>query len=305
MILDCDPGLDDAVAIALALCHADVVGITTVGGNVSVAHTTENALAICDLLGRTDVAVHAGADQPLSGVIPHRATEIHGRTGLGEAGLPAASRPATSNDAVSWIIETVRSQDPLWLVAVGPLTNVALAFREAPDIVDRLLGICWMGGSSTVGNVTPSAEFNAWADPEAADEVFRCGHGNLIMVGLNITHQVLLNDAWVNELRVVDSPVSSAYTSMMDFYANRQRTQTLLAGSPVHDAVAVARVTHPHLVRGVKRPVEVVVSDGPARGMTIVDQRPRRNLLGQNSEVVEWADSAALQELIFDVLSST
>ncbi len=302
LILDCDPGLDDAVAIAVALAHADVVGITAVGGNVALEHTTRNALALCDLLGRPDVPVHAGIDLPLCGSLAHRATEFHGPTGIGTLELPAPSRPPSSMDAVGWIIETVRAEEGLWLVPTGPLTNIAVAFERAPDLVGRLAGIVWMGGSSTHGNTTPAAEFNAWVDPEAAKIVFDAGHTNLVMVGLNVTHTVLLDDVWIDGLEAVDTPVAQAFTALLRYYRARGRALTTLAGAAIHDALAVARVTHPQLLGGVRRPVTVVVEDGPTRGMTLVDARPRRRFDGVNAEVVEWADATALRDMVFAAL---
>ena len=302
IILDCDPGLDDAVAIALALAHAEVVGITAVGGNVALEHTTRNALALCDLLGRADVPVHAGIDLPLCGSLAHRATEFHGPTGIGTLELPAPSRAPSSTDAVGWIIETVRAEEGLWLVPTGPLTNIAVAFEQAPDIVGRLAGIAWMGGSSTHGNTTPAAEFNAWVDPEAAKIVFDAGHPQLVMLGLNVTHTVLLDDVWIDGLAQVDTAVARAFNALLRYYRSRGRVLTTLAGAAIHDALAVARVTHPHLLGGVRRPVTVVVEDGPTRGMTLVDTRPRRSFDGVNAEVVEWADAAALRDVVADAL---
>jgi len=298
LILDCDPGLDDAVAIALALAEADVVGITAVGGNVALAHTTRNALALCDLLGRPDVPVHAGIDLPLCGSLAHRATEFHGPTGMGALELPAPSRAPSSTDAVGWIIDTVRAEEGLWLVPTGPLTNLAVAFQQAPDIVARLAGIAWMGGSSTHGNTTAAAEFNAWVDPEAAKIVFAAGHPNLVMLGLNVTHTVLLDDVWIDGLDAVDTPVARAFTALLRYYRARGRALTTLAGAAIHDALAVARVTRPHLFGGIRRPVTVVVEDGPTRGMTLVDTRPRREFDGVNAEVVEWADASALRDAV-------
>jgi inosine-uridine nucleoside N-ribohydrolase len=306
VILDCDPGLDDAVAIALACAHSDVVGITTVGGNVALPHTTRNAVQILDLLGRTDVEVHSGLDLPLSGMLDHRATEYHGPTGMGAVVLPEPSRTATSDQAVDWMIERVRAEEGIWIVAVGPLTNVATAVLKAPDIVGRIAGLSWMGGSSGPGNTTAAAEFNAWVDPEAAEIVLQAGHRsdlrNLVMVGLNITHTVLLDDTWIAGLAAVGDRVASTYAELLTYYRSRQRAISTLAGAAVHDALAVVRVTHPELLRGIRRPVTMITSPGPARGMTLVDLRPRREFVGVNCEVVEWADVAAIQQTLFAVL---
>ncbi len=303
IILDCDPGLDDAVAIALAVRHADTVGITTVGGNVGLEYTTANALALCDILGVPDLPVHAGHDLPLSGSLEHRATEYHGPYGTGSVRLAEPSRPATSADAVGWIIETVRAEEGIALVATGPLTNIALAFQKAPDIIKKLSQISWMGGSSDGGNTTPGAEFNSWVDPEATAMVFGAGHPNLVMVGLNVTHTVLLDRPWIDELRRhVQGTATEVFADLLDYYEIRQREMTTLAGAAVHDALAVIHVTHPRLLAGTRRPVEIVLNDGPARGMTLVDLRPMRNPTPANTTVIEWADASAIQDLIGQAL---
>lgn len=302
LILDCDPGLDDAIAIALALRHADVVGITAVGGNVALEHTAANALALCDLLGRPDLAVHAGHDLPMSGSLDHRASEFHGPTGTGTVRFDAPSRGVTSHDAVDWIVETARGEEGLWMVATGPLTNVAHALQRAPDLVDRFAGISWMGGSSTAGNTTAAAEFNAWVDPEAADIVFRAGHGRMVMLGLNITLQVLLDRPWLDELRrSMGADRRIVLVDMLDYYEARQRTLTTLGGAAVHDALAVLRVTHPTTLAGVRRPVEMLL-EGAGRGMTLVDTRPARRPAAPNVEVVEWADADTIRSIIADTL---
>jgi inosine-uridine nucleoside N-ribohydrolase len=305
VILDCDPGLDDAIAIALALRWSDVVGISTVGGNVSLERTTANALALCDLLGRSDVPVHAGHDTPLSGSLEHRATEYHGPFGTGSVRLDAPTRPATSDDAVTWLIATIRSHPNLWLIATGPLTNIARAIQQDPGIVGELAGIAWMGGSSGAGNTTAAAEFNAWVDPEAAAIVLGCGHPRIVMLGLHVTHTVLLDHLWISELRdsIVGSPME-VFADLLAYYEQRQRSITTLAGAAVHDALAVLAVTHPEVMAGVGRTVQVITHDGPARGMTLVDQRPRRIPDPPNVEVIEWVDAARIRAIIRENCSS-
>lgn len=304
IILDCDPGLDDAVAIALAVRHAQVVGITTVGGNVGLEHTTANALALCDILAVPELEVHAGHDLPLSGSLEHRATEYHGRYGTGSVRLADPSRSANSDDAVGWIIETVRAEEGIALVATGPLTNIALALQRAPDIIEKFSEISWMGGSSNGGNTTAGAEFNSWVDPEAAAIVFESGHPNLVMVGLNVTHSVLLDRPWIEQLRQQNQGTKmEVFADLLDYYEVRQRELTTLAGAAVHDALAVVHVTHPELLAGVRRPVEIVLSEGPARGMSLVDMRPMRTPSPANAKVVEWADVSAIQELIGQALT--
>ena len=189
LILDCDPGHDDAIAILMAAKHAELLAITAVSGNVPLKLTAHNALITTQILG-LDTPVYAGADRPL--IAPSRHAEfIHGKSGLGGPILPPLTRQLAGHDAVRFIIEAGRRYDDLWVVATGPLTNVALALRQAPDLAAHLAGIAIMGGSSSFGNTTSHAEFNIWADPEAAAIVFASG-AKLWLCGLNLTHQFMM-----------------------------------------------------------------------------------------------------------------
>lgn len=296
--MDCDPGLDDAVAIALALRHAEIVGITTVAGNVSVEQATANALSFCDVLGRPDLPVHAGCDRPMAGAAVSRATHFHGSRGTGDVRLPPSLRRPDSTDAVGWIVETVRRDPGVWLVATGPLTNVASALRVAPDIADGLTGISWMGGSATHGNVTAAAEFNCFADPHAAALVMAGAHPNVSMAGLDVTQTVLFDRVWIDALaNELEGRPSHVFTELLGYYEERTRAATTLAGTPVHDALAVVRVTHPHLLAGIRRPV-LVITEGAARGMTLVDRRPAREPQPTTCLVLEWADAASIRALV-------
>ncbi|NNF53488.1 MAG: pyrimidine-specific ribonucleoside hydrolase RihA [Acidimicrobiales bacterium] len=306
ILLDCDPGLDDAVAIAVAARFSNLLAVTTVGGNVGLDHTTANALAVLDLLGRPDVPVHSGHDETIRGDIPIRATEFHGRTGTGSIELPRSVRAPDSLDAVGFLAKTIRSHDgvqPLWLVASGPLTNVAYLASSAPDAFAKLDGISWMGGSATYGNATPGAEFNAFTDPEAAQIVFAAGHSNLIMSGLHLTHTVLLDRLWIDRFTAEVAGSSTAvFAEMLDYYERSQRAVTTIAGAAVHDAVAVAVATHPQLFEAQRYAVEVMTDSGAARGMTLVDRRPYRVKAPANCSVVDAADGAALAALIWESL---
>ncbi len=306
VFLDCDPGLDDAVAIAVAARFSNLLAVTTVGGNVGLNHTTANALAVLDVLGRTDVPVHSGHDETVGGETPVGAIEVHGRTGMGAIELPRSARKPDSADAVGFLAETIRSHDgaePLWLVATGPLTNVAHLATSAPDAFAKLAGISWMGGSATYGNATPGAEFNAFTDPEAAQIVFSAGHPNLIMSGLHLTHTVLLDRRWIDEYTAeVAGSANAVFAEMLDYYEQSQRTVTTVEGAAVHDAVAVAVVTHPELFDAPRYAVEVVTATGPARGMTLVDRRPHRVKAPANCAVVDWADGASVAAVIRDSL---
>lgn len=307
ILLDCDPGLDDAVAIVVAERTGRLVGVTTVGGNVGLDHTTRNARSVLDLLGRPDIPVHSGADHPLAGADRiQRAEQFHGPTGTGAVVLPEPSRPADSADAVGYLSHTIEHHErdrPLWLIATGPLTNVAGLAVSHPTALAQVDGIAWMGGSATYGNATAAAEFNAWADPEAAEIVFTCGHPHIVMVGLHLTHTVLLDRHWLDRFEplVRDTPME-VFAEMIDFYDERQRRLTTLAGAAVHDAVAVAAATHPHLFGGLRRHVQVI-TEGAARGMTLVDRRPTRAPVDANATVLEWANAPSLQTLVLDSLA--
>ncbi|MYJ41134.1 MAG: hypothetical protein F4076_01620, partial [Acidimicrobiaceae bacterium] len=245
IVLDCDPGLDDAIAILTAAHFGELVGITTVNGNVGVEHTTHNALATAQIAG-LDVPVHRGADRPL--IAPTTdAARIHGSAGLGDAALPELARSVASDDAVAFLCDTSRSVDGLHLVAVGPLTNVALALRRDPDLRSRLAGLTIMGGGAHAGNVTPVAEFNVWADPEAAAIVFREA-APLTMVGLDVTHKVLLGGSEASRMRSVGTPAADFAAGLLEYAYDRCREFGLEA-APVHDATAIIAVTHPHLFR--------------------------------------------------------
>ena len=304
-MLDCDPGLDDAVAIALALDHADVAAITAVGGNVGIDRTTENALALTDLLGRPDVPVHRGHDEPFAAAPVQRAAQVHGANGMGGADLPVPSRREASVDAPGAIIEASHVHDELWIVATGPLTNVAHAVTRDPGLAGRVAGLSWMGGSSRYGNVTAVAEFNAWADPEAVDVVLRAGFRRMLQLGLNVTHTVLLDEPWIERFAATtEGTAMHVFADVLRFYLSRQSTVSVLAGAAVHDALAVLRVTHPALFSGSLRRVEMAL-DGVARGMTIVDERPKPSDGDENVEVVEWADADALRSIMWDTLTGS
>jgi len=271
IILDCDPGHDDAMAILLAGRHTELLGITAVSGNAPLSMTAPNALLMAQLLD-LDVPVHAGADRPLLAP-PRHAAEVHGETGLDGPVRPALERELDSHDAVQFIIDTVRAVDDVWLVPVGPLTNIALAFRQAPDIVDRLAGISIMGGSATVGNVTATAEFNVWADPDAARIVFDAGATTLRMAGLNLTHQFYVDHDTIAAMRAPDNVAGNFGADLFDFYLSSSESRTGRPQVPLHDPCAVLAVTHPELFEFGDRHVRVETAGELTRGMTVVDER--------------------------------
>ena len=268
MIIDCDPGHDDAIALLLAHRHAQVIGITTVCGNVPLAATTANALLVTALLD-VGTPVHAGAARPLV-ADPHHAPHVHGQSGLGDVTRMAHDKVAAGDDGVSFLLEAAAPD--VWVVALGPLTNVALAIERDPDWVKRIAGIALMGGSTDVGNVTRVAEFNVYADPEAAERVLRSG-ADITMCGLNLTHQVMTTDAVVERLRGAGTAVAGFAAQVFDDLHGRIATLTGFREAALHDPCAVLAVTHPELIETAPRAVSVELDGTLTRGMTVVDQR--------------------------------
>ena len=300
MLIDCDPGHDDTVAIVVAARHTDLVGITTVSGNAPLADVTRNALAVCELFG-IDVAVHAGCARPLIEAARH-APAVHGESGLGGTSLPPPTRTPGDAHAVEYLIETTRARPGCWLVPMGPLTNIALALRLDPTMADRIAGISLMGGGAHVGNVTPTAEFNVWADPEAAAIVFEAGaRVPLRMAGLDVTHQVRMSADDGDGLRAAGGERGTFLADLLLFYGRTGGAGRGEAGSPMHDPLAVLAVTHPHLFTHVEREVRVELAGG-ARGTTIVDQRAYAPTDAVNCAVAEAVDAAGLRALILDTL---
>lgn len=304
ILIDCDPGHDDAVMLVCAAAYADVVGITTVNGNVGLGHTTRNALAICELLG-WDIPVHAGAARPLLAE-PIDAAEVHGESGMDGTTLGAPTRTA-GTDGVAFLLDATRAEEGLWLVPTGPLTNVALALRTDPGFASRLAGICLMGGSAKGGNVTAAAEFNVYADPEAAAIVLGADCP-VRMCGLDLTHQVTADAAFARRLREIGGPAATLVAEVVeDELAAFGRYATSSPEPPLHDPVALLAVTHPHLFQGTVTPIQVETGGTWSRGATIVDHRlvtAEGTTPGQGAPVTtEWVhtvDGPAALDLIVD-----
>jgi inosine-uridine nucleoside N-ribohydrolase len=266
IVLDCDVGHDDAIAILLALSSPEVElrAVTAVSGNAPLHHTVANAIRVLDHADRQDIPVAAGADRPLVRD-PFTHGAAHGATGLDGPELPPPSRRPQGH-AIDLIADTVRASDqPVTLVPTGPLTNVALFLARHPDAAARLDRIVLMGGCTGFGNVTPNAEFNVWADPDAARRVFTSGL-DVTMVGLDVTHQALFTVAEANALRGAGR-AGRLVAELVDFYSRSHRDRE---GTPIHDAVAVAHVIDPELLTLTACSVEV--DCGPVcRGRTICD----------------------------------
>jgi inosine-uridine nucleoside N-ribohydrolase len=271
VLLDCDPGHDDALAILLAGATTELVGVSAVSGNAPLEKTLRNALAVTELAG-LDVPVHAGATRPLVAA-PRHAAFIHGESGLDGPTLPPLRRRPADGTAVRFLLESAEARDDLWLIATGPLTNVALALREEPGLAQRLRGISLMGGSYGPGNVTPTAEFNILADPEAAAVVFGSG-ARLVMAGLDLTHRFRMNPARVASVRALGNRVATFAAELLDAYgAAYARNFGPEVGVPLHDPCAVLALTHPALFASEERHVEVELAGTLTRGMTVVDRR--------------------------------
>lgn len=274
VIIDCDPGHDDALALILAHQSAEVVGITTVSGNAPLEAVTDNALRILDLIG-VETPVVSGASGPLvpvhDGRAPH-APHVHGESGLGGTALPASLRGPARTDAAGFLVELSHEHPDSWLVAIGPLTNVATVLQRDPGFASRLAGISIMGGSTTGGNVTSAAEFNIWADPEAADIVFRSG-AEIRLCGLNLTHQFKTSDELLGKLRAATGAKARFAADLLTFLHDRMADLTGERRAALHDPCAVLAVTHPELFEFRRRPVAVELQGALTRGMTVVDER--------------------------------
>jgi inosine-uridine nucleoside N-ribohydrolase len=267
ILLDCDPGHDDAIALLLALAspELELVGVTTVAGNQTLEKTTANAIRVLDFLGRDDVAVAAGADRPLVRE-QYVASYVHGETGLDGPDLPTPRRQPVSQHAVDFLAERIREREGhVTLVPTGPLTNIALLLALHPDA--RAERIVLMGGAIAEGNVTPAAEFNIWADPEAAARVFTSGI-DTTMVGLDVTHKALLTPRHEERLA---GRTGELVRALLRFYGEFHRRQYGWDGSPIHDAVAVAHVARPGLVETAHRGVRIDTGGELSRGRTYVD----------------------------------
>lgn len=273
VIIDCDPGHDDAMALLLALAspELELVAVTTVAGNASLPKVTENAIKVLDVAGAGHVPVAAGADRAL--LHPARsADEVHGESGLDGPELPPPSRQPEPVHAVELIASKLRER-PLTLIPTAPLTNIALLLALHPELHERIERIVLMGGAVGLGNVTPSAEFNIWCDPEAAYRVFTSGI-DVTLVGLDVTHRAMLSAARAEQLR----DTGRAGAVVADLHAFYRRFHEQVYGhddTPVHDALAVAHVIDPTLLRTEDLYVEIDVTQGPARGRTVVDQLKR------------------------------
>mgnify|MGYP000574858878 CR=1 FL=1 len=309
LILDCDPGHDDAMAIMLAAAHPglELLAITTVAGNQTLAKVTRNALAVCTIAGIHDVPVAAGAEGPLTRrqVV---APDIHGDTGLDGPVLPDPTVELDPRNAVDLIVQTVMSEPTgtVTLVPVGPLTNIALALQAEPEIARRVKRVSLMGGAYTRGNSTPAAEFNIYADPEAAAQVFDAGWP-ITMVGLDLTHQALADEAVFERLQAVEGPLGEFVVAMLRFFQSTYATSQGFTYPPVHDPCAVAALLD-GIVGTERARVDVETQGRFTSGMTVVDFEAFRTVQHEgtpmNCDVATTIDVRKFWDVMIDAVTT-
>lgn len=311
VLLDVDPGYDDALMILTALQFFDVAGVTTVAGNQSLEKVTRNALQILELAGRADVPVAAGMPASLTNRVFY-ASGVHGESGLDGAELPEPKISPISEHAVDFIIDQAFRHEDLTVIAVGPLTNVAAALIREPAAAGRIRRISMMGGSTTGGNVTPAAEFNIHADPEAADVVFRSGIP-IQMYGLNVTAQTYVTDADVDRIGRIGGAPAAAVAKMLTHYLSRMARSVGVRRASLHDPCAAAGLVCPQLFEMRPMHVAVELTGRLTRGMTVCDRRhlegetagsPRPQGEAPNAEVAVAVDRLGWLELIMEALAA-
>ncbi len=274
IIIDTDPGQDDAVALLLAFAspELEVLGVTSVAGNVPLPLTSRNALIVCELAGRSDAKVYAGCDAPLERKLV-TAEHVHGKTGLDGPQLPDPKMALQDQHAVDFIIDTLRAEPAgtVTLCPLGPLTNIATAFRRAPDIVDRVQEVVLMGGAYfQVGNITPAAEFNIYVDPQAAEIVFASGVP-LVVMGLDITHQALTTRPRVDAFRAMGTEPGRMVAEWTNFFERFDKEKYGSEGAPLHDPCVIAYLLEPDLFTGRHINVTIETQSELTMGMTVAD----------------------------------
>ncbi|HEV7648638.1 MAG TPA: nucleoside hydrolase [Actinophytocola sp.] len=314
LIIDTDPGVDDAFAIALACASPDVdlLGVTTVFGNVGLAMTTRNALRVLALYGREDVPVAAGADRPLVYPHPHRARYVHGEDGLSDRGhlLPERTTGVAGKDAVSLMASLLeQAPEPVTIVPIGPLTNIALLLAAHPGARGKIDRIVIMGGGIGGGNVTATAEFNIWSDPEAARRVLAEEDVPTVLVPLDLTHRCAVDAAWLDAL-ATSGPRGELLVELTATYRQFYSRNLGRDGMVVHDAVAMAEAISPGLLSTTAYPLDVECAHGPGRGMVVADRRSAAAREqsgpdeGREVAVALDADLDAVREFLLARLSS-
>jgi inosine-uridine nucleoside N-ribohydrolase len=314
VVIDCDPGHDDALAILLAARTTTVHAVTAVHGNAPLSRTKENARAVLALGGLSEIPVAAGAERPLVRE-PRYAPEVHGITGLDGPDMPVPTVPLVDESGVDVLRGLSRTVPDLDVVAVGPLTNLALAIQQDPGFASRIRRITLMGGSLLWGNITPAAEFNIYCDPEAAAIVFESG-APVTMVGLNVTMQVIATTERRRQIRSIGTRVAIAAADMLDHYGRGEARYSGLDGGAMHDPLAVAALVEPSILETVPMRVVVETSGEHTLGMTLcdgrglgADLRPRGSHVrgdsgAPNADVAVAVNADRFWELFLDVLAT-
>jgi len=275
IIIDTDPGQDDSVALLLALAspeELDIIAVTTVAGNVPLWRTTDNALKVLELGGGTRVPVYPGCARPMRRA-PVTAEHVHGETGLNGVELPAPARKPEAMHGADFLIETLRAAavGEITLCVLGPITNIAMAMVKAPDIVAKIREIIWMGGAYfEVGNVTPTAEFNVYVDPEAADVVVKSGV-QLTFVPLDVTHRALCTQEHLNRFKALGNKSGEAVSAMLQFSERFDLAKYLWLGAPLHDPCVIAYLLKPDLFSGRRINLSIELNGEFTTGMTVAD----------------------------------
>jgi len=303
LIIDCDPGQDDAIALVLAMAspgELDLLGISAVAGNVPLVLTEANARAIRDVAGRSEVPVYAGCPRPM--IKPLETAEyVHGKSGIDGANLPQPSRSAEESHAVDWLIDILRNAEaPITVATLGPLTNIAMAIIMAPEIIDNISELVLMGGALSLGNITPAAEFNIYSDPHAAHVVFEAGL-KLTMIGLDVTHQARATPERLEAIRAIGNPAANSVAGMLDFYG-AQYIETFGEGAPLHDPCVIAYILQPELFSGQDMRVDIEMDSPLTAGSTVCDLHDRSGRPA-NAHVLEKIDSVRFFDLVQERLA--
>ena len=303
LIIDCDPGVDDAIALLLTLAPAhsfDLLGVTTVAGNVPLSLTHSNARKICALAGKPETPVYAGCPRPLLRPLA-TAEEVHGATGLQGADLPEPSGEVPSQHAVDFLrSQLLGASEPITVVVLGPMTNLAVALVQSPEIAKNIKQLVIMGGARGSGNITPSAEFNIYVDPHAAQVVLSAGIPT-VLIPLDTTHQVLTTAERLERIRRIGNPVAEAAAGMLAFYGESDRENYDLPDGPLHDPCTIAYLLKPELFTTKQVPVTVELTGEQTIGRTVMDWHSKEP---SNIQVTDRVDADGFYELLINALAS-